>query len=68
VWVVIGLLDECQFLTLRLIKAALDRVRLFKLFKSQDEQFGVVLVRQRSAKTIRKGLVKGMKVGLTGMG
>jgi len=45
VWVVIRLLNECQFLTLRLIKAALDRVcRLFKLFNSQDKQFGVVLV------------------------
>ena len=34
-------LDECQFLTLRLFKATLDRVRLFKLFKSQDDKKGI---------------------------
>ena len=45
--VVVCLLNERQLLTLRLVQAALDGVRLLQLLKRQDEQLRVVLVVQR---------------------
>ena len=42
--VVIGLLNQCQLLTLRLIQATLDGVRFLQFLEGKDEEFGVVLV------------------------
>lgn len=47
VGVVVRLLDQGEFLTLRLVETAFDEVRLFQLLESEDEQLGIVLVRQQ---------------------
>lgn len=45
--VVVGLFDEGEFFTLRLVESSLDTVRLLELLESEDEEFRVVLVRER---------------------
>mmetsp|Transcript_3491 Transcript_3491/g.11579 ORF Transcript_3491/g.11579 Transcript_3491/m.11579 type:complete len:907 (-) Transcript_3491:778-3498(-) len=45
--VVIGLLDEAELLALRLVEARGGRVRLLEPLEREDEQLGVVLVRER---------------------
>lgn len=47
--IVVCLFDEGKFLSLGLIETTFDRVRLLQLLQRQNEQFGVVLVRERSA-------------------
>lgn len=44
--VVVGLLDQGELLALRLVQATLDAVRLLELLEGEDEELGVVLVRQ----------------------
>jgi hypothetical protein len=43
--VIVSLLDEGQLLTLRLVQTSLHRVSLLQLFKSEDKQLGIMLVR-----------------------
>mmetsp|Transcript_7034 Transcript_7034/g.20668 ORF Transcript_7034/g.20668 Transcript_7034/m.20668 type:complete len:555 (-) Transcript_7034:1166-2830(-) len=45
--VVVGLLDEAQLLALVLVQAGVDAVVLLEALQRQDEQLGVVLVRER---------------------
>mmetsp|Transcript_19442 Transcript_19442/g.63358 ORF Transcript_19442/g.63358 Transcript_19442/m.63358 type:complete len:470 (-) Transcript_19442:1597-3006(-) len=45
--VVVGLLDQAQLLALRLVEARGGRVGLLQPLQRQDEQLGVVLVRER---------------------
>ena len=45
--VVVGLLDEAELLTLRLVEARRGRVALLEPLEREDEQLGVVLVRER---------------------
>lgn len=46
VWVVVGLLDEAQLLSLALVKPRLDAVGLLQSLQRQYQQLGVVFVRQ----------------------
>ena len=45
--VVVSLLDERKFFSLRLIESSLDTVGFLQLFESENEEFRVVLVRKR---------------------
>lgn len=45
--VVVCLLDQGQFFSLRLIQSTVNRVCLLELFEGEDEQFRIVLVRER---------------------
>ena len=46
-WVVVRLLNEAKLLPLALVQTALDAVSLLESLEGQDEEFCVVLVRQR---------------------
>jgi hypothetical protein len=45
--VVVGLLDEGELLSLRLVETSLDGVRLLELLEGEDEELRVVLVGER---------------------
>jgi hypothetical protein len=45
--VVVGLFDEGEFFSLRLVKSSLDTVGFLELLEREDEEFRVVLVRER---------------------
>ena len=47
VGIVVSLLNEPELLALALVEAGLDAVGLFQSLQRQDQQLGVVLVRQR---------------------
>ena len=45
--VVVGLFDEGELLTLRLVETSLDGIRLLELLESENEELRVVLVGER---------------------
>ena len=51
---VVRRLDQAQLLALRLVQAALDAVRLLEPLERQNQQLGVVLVRQRRERNRRE--------------
>lgn len=44
--VIVRLLDQGQFLALRLIQPTLDTVCLLEFLESENEEFGIMLVRK----------------------
>jgi len=53
--IVVRLLYESKLLSLRLIETAFDRISFLQLFKGQNQQLCVVLVRQRPIREAYKG-------------
>lgn len=45
--IVVGLFDESELFSLRLIETSFDTVRFLELFESENEELGVVLVGKR---------------------
>lgn len=43
-WIIICLLDQGKFFSLRLVQTAFYRVCLFQFLEGKDEQFGIMFV------------------------